>query len=114
REFPGRTQKHIATPAKKSTCKRINMFLRWMVRTDDSGVDFGIWKRIQPSQLVCPIDLHVSRVSRRLGLLTTKQTNWEAAKELTQNLKRFDPVDPVKYDFALFGLGVSEPRSARK
>ena len=113
-DFPGRTQKHIATPIKKSTCKRINMFLRWMVRTDNTGVDFGIWKKIHPYQLVCPIDLHVSRVSRRLGLLTTKQTNWEAALELTQNLKRFDPADPVKYDFALFGLGVSEPRSARK
>jgi len=113
-DFPRRTRKHIATPLKKSTCKRINMFLRWMVRNDQSGVDFGLWHKIRPSQLVCPIDLHVARVSRRFGLLSSKQTNWAAAIELTENLKRFDPGDPAKYDFALFGTGVSEPRSARK
>jgi uncharacterized protein (TIGR02757 family) len=103
---PHRTKKHIATPARKSACKRINMFLRWMVRQDDKGVDFGLWKRIQPSQLVCPCDVHVERVARRFHLITRKQTDWQMAMELTANLKEFDPIDPVKYDFALFGLGV--------
>jgi len=101
-----RTEKHIASPRRHSACKRLNMFLRWMVRKDD--VDFGIWKKIQPSQLVCPIDLHVSRVAKRFGLITRPQADWSSAIELTENLKRFDPVDPVKYDFALFGLGVME------
>ena len=105
---PARTKKHIATPARKSACKRINMYLRWMVRDDDKGVDFGLWKRIKPSQLVCPCDLHVDRVARKLGLITRKQTDWTTAVELTENLKRLDPTDPVKYDFALFGLGVEE------
>ena len=105
---PHRTKKHIATPARKSACKRINMFLRWMVRQDDKGVDFGLWKRIQPSQLVCPCDVHVERVARRFHLITRKQTDWQMAMELTANLKEFDPIDPVKYDFALFGLGVEE------
>jgi uncharacterized protein (TIGR02757 family) len=84
------------------------MFLRWMVRKDDKGVDFGIWKKISPSQLVCPIDVHVARVTRRLNLLERKQTDWLAALELTDNLRKFDPQDPVKYDFALFGLGAVE------
>ena len=84
------------------------MFLRWMVRQDDKGVDFGLWKRIQPSQLVCPCDVHVERVARRFHLITRKQTDWQMAMELTANLKEFDPIDPVKYDFALFGLGVEE------
>ena len=84
------------------------MFLRWMVRKDDSGVDFGIWKKIRPSQLICPIDLHVARVSRRFKLLQRKQTDWQAALELTNNLRQFDKKDPVKYDFALFALGVAE------
>lgn len=105
---PHRTKKHIATPARKSACKRINMFLRWMVRQDDKGVDFGLWERIQPSQLVCPCDVHVERVARRFHLITRKQTDWQMAIELTANLKEFDPIDPVKYDFALFGLGVEE------
>lgn len=105
---PHRTKKHIATPARKSACKRINMFLRWMVRQDDKGVDFGLWERIQPSQLVCPCDVHVERVARRFHLITRKQTDWQMAMELTSNLKEFDPIDPVKYDFALFGLGVEE------
>ncbi|MBO6494779.1 MAG: TIGR02757 family protein [Roseivirga sp.] len=105
---PHRTKKHIATPARKSACKRINMFLRWMVRQDDKGVDFGLWKRIQPSQLVCPCDVHVERVARRFHLIARKQTDWQMAMELTANLKEFDPIDPVKYDFALFGLGVEE------
>lgn len=107
-DFPERTKKHIATPARNSACKRINMFLRWMVRSDNKGVDFGLWKTIKPSQLICPCDVHVDRVGRRLGLITRKQTDWQTAKELTANLKLIDPEDPVKYDFALFGLGVYE------
>lgn len=105
---PDRTRKHIATPARGSHCKRLNMFLRWMVRKDEHGVDFGIWNEIKLSQLVCPIDVHVARVARRLNLLTAKQLNWKAALELTGHLRQFDPADPVKYDFALFGLGVVE------
>lgn len=107
-DAPVRTHKHIASPAKNSTCKRMNMFLRWMVRNDKKGVDFGIWKKLKPSQLICPIDVHVGRVARRLNMLERKQTDWAAAMELTKHLRRFDPADPVKYDFALFGLGVIE------
>ncbi|MCS5489262.1 TIGR02757 family protein [Algoriphagus limi] len=107
-EAPKRTKKHIATPARKSACKRMNMFLRWMVRSDDKGVDFGIWKKINPSQLICPCDLHVDRVARKLGLITRKQTDWQTAVDLTEQLREFDPKDPVKYDFALFGLGIEE------
>lgn len=105
---PDRTQKHIASPARKSTCKRLNMFLRWMVRKDDKGVDFGIWNRIQPSDLMMPLDVHVERHSRNLGLLKRKQRDWQAVTELTSNLRKFDPIDPVKYDFALFGMGVDK------
>lgn len=105
---PQRTRKHIASPAKKSTCKRLNMFLRWMVRKDERGVDFGIWKQISPAQLVCPIDLHVARVARRFQLLKREQTDWQAALELTACLRKLEPADPVKYDFALFGLGIME------
>ncbi len=94
---PERTRKHIATPARQSACKRLNMYLRWMVRQDDKGVDFGIW-----------IDLHVARVARRFNLITRKQTDWQTALELTEQLKKFDKDDPVKYDFALFSLGVIE------
>ncbi|HTQ65184.1 MAG TPA: TIGR02757 family protein [Puia sp.] len=108
RDAPARTHKHIASPQKKSSCKRLNMFLRWMVRNDAKGVDFGIWKKIQPSQLICPIDLHVARVSKKFGLLTRNQTDWQAALELTNHLSKLDKDDPVKYDFALFGLGVIE------
>ncbi|NME70712.1 TIGR02757 family protein [Flammeovirga aprica] len=107
-DAPQRTRKHIATPARKSACKRINMFLRWMVRKDDQGVDFGIWNTIQPHQLICPLDVHVERVSRKLKLLTRKQSDWKAAVELTENLKKIDQNDPVKYDFALFGLGLEK------
>ena len=107
-EVPPRTRKHIATPERNSSCKRLNMFLRWMVRKDNKGVDFGLWRRISPSQLICPLDLHVARVARRFGLLTRTPTDWTAALELTQNLTLLDPEDPVKYDFALFGLGVME------
>jgi len=106
--FPRRTRKHVSTPARKSACKRLNMFLRWMVRDDNCGVDFGIWKRLAMHQLVCPCDLHVERVARKLGLMRSKQLNWSAAVELTDQLRSFDAKDPVKYDFALFGLGIEE------
>ena len=105
-----RTEKHISSPMQKSTCKRLNMYLRWMVRSDKKGVDFGIWKNISASQLICPLDVHVCRVARNLGLLHRKQTDWEAAMELTNNLRKLDKQDPVKYDFALFGTGVMEKR----
>jgi uncharacterized protein (TIGR02757 family) len=107
-DFPNRTRKHIATPVRKSTCKRLNMYLRWMVRYDNRGVDFGLWKKISPAQLICPCDLHVDRVARKLKLIRRKQTDWLTTVELTSNLRKFDPVDPVKYDFALFGLGIEE------
>ncbi|WPU92888.1 TIGR02757 family protein [Mucilaginibacter sabulilitoris] len=107
-DFPHRTMKHVSSPSQKSTCKRLNMFLRWMVRKDDCGVDFGIWNKIKPTDLVCPLDLHVDRVARKLLLITRKQTDWQAAEELTARLREFDPADPVKYDFALFGLGIEE------
>jgi len=103
---PKRTRKHVATPIRKSTCKRLNMFLRWMVRQDDKGVDFGLWKNISPSQLLMPLDVHVDKVARKLNLLDRKQTDWKTVLELTQKLRAFDLEDPVKYDFALFGLGV--------
>lgn len=105
---PHRTRKHIATPARKSACKRINMYLRWMVRQDKKGVDFGLWKEIKPSQLLMPLDVHVDRVARQFGLLTRKQTDWLSVLELTENLRKYDAEDPVKYDFALFGAGVLE------
>ena len=107
-DAPARTKKHIATPEKNSTCKRLNMFLRWMVRNDNCGVDFGIWKRISPSQLICPIDVHVARVAKKFELIQRKQIDWQTALELTEHLKQFDKNDPAKYDFALFGLGVVE------
>ncbi len=106
--IPDRTRKHIAAPKKQSACKRLNMYLRWMVRNDDCGVDFGIWKSVGMSELVCPLDVHVARVARSLGLLTRKQNDWRAAMELTANLKRLDADDPVKYDYALFGMGIIE------
>ena len=101
-----RTEKHISSPVQKSTCKRLNMYLRWMVRKDTTGVDFGIWKKISPSQLICPVDVHVARVAKQLGILKRKQVDWLAATELTAFLRTLDEEDPVKYDFALFGLGV--------
>lgn len=103
-----RTKKHIASPQRNSSCKRLNMYLRWMVRNDNKGVDFGLWEKISPSQLICPVDVHVARVSRHFNLLRRKQVDWIAATELTEELKKFDPADPVKYDFALFSLGVLE------
>jgi uncharacterized protein (TIGR02757 family) len=105
---PVRTKKHIATPVRNSSCKKLNMYLRWMVRKDNGGVDFGIWKKIKPSQLICPMDVHVARVARKLKLLKRKQNDWQAALELTERLKKFDANDPAKFDFALFNLGVIE------
>ncbi len=105
---PKRTLKHIASPAKKATCKRLCMYLRWMVRRDNHGVDFGIWKNISPAQLIIPLDLHVARVARHFNLLTRKPTDWQAALELTETVKQLDKNDPAKYDFALFALGVLE------
>lgn len=107
-EHPERTTKHISSPAKNSACKRLNMYLRWMVRKDDCGVDFGLWQHISPAQLVCPMDVHVSRVAARLGLIPEAKANWKTAVALTEALKEFSPEDPSKYDFALFGLGVIE------
>ena len=107
-DVPARTRKHIATPARGSTCKRLSMYLRWMVRRDNKGVDFGIWKKISPSQLICPMDLHVARVAQKFGLLQRTKTDWLAAVELTEWLKTMDPEDPARFDFALFGLGVME------
>lgn len=105
---PGRTGKHIADPLRNSSAKRICMYLRWMVRKDKSGVDFGIWKKIKPKDLYCPLDIHSGRVARTLGLLSRKQDDWKAVNELTIQLRKLDANDPVKYDFALFGLGVNE------
>ncbi|HPH24760.1 MAG TPA: TIGR02757 family protein [Chitinophagaceae bacterium] len=105
---PNRTKKHVATPYKKSNCKRLNMFLRWMVRKDSKGVDFGIWKNISPAQLICPVDVHVARVAKRFGLIQRNQMDWNTAIELTNFLRTLDANDPVKYDFALFALGVVE------
>lgn len=103
-----RTQKHISNPVKNSSAKRINMFLRWMVRKDNKGVDLGIWNTISPSQLVCPLDVHSGNVARKLDLIQRKQNDWKAVSELMDNLSLFDSEDPVKYDFALFGLGAFE------
>lgn len=107
-EHPLRTQKHVSDPIKGSAAKRINMFLRWMVRNDNTGVDFGLWKSISPSILSCPLDIHSGNVARKLGLLDRTQNDAKALYELDTNLRLLDPSDPVKYDFALFGLGVFE------
>ena len=103
-----RTKKHISDPLNKSAAKRINMMLRWFVRNDNAGVDFGIWKSLSPSQLSCPLDVHSGNVARKLGLLNRKQNDAKALKELDIALRKLDPKDPVKYDFALFGLKVFE------
>ena len=105
--FHKKAYRHVSSPLRKSACKRLNMFLRWMVRKDNKGVDFGLWQKIHPSQLICPLDLHVHRVAGRLALITRKHSDWQTAIELTNSLKKFDKQDPVKYDFALFGLGIS-------
>jgi uncharacterized protein (TIGR02757 family) len=107
-EHPLRTKKHFADLMGGAAGKRLNMFLRWMVRKDNRGVDFGIWKRIDPAELYIPLDLHSGNIARRLGLLTRKINDWKAVEELTGILRQFDPADPVKYDFALFGFGVNE------
>ncbi|MCB0398423.1 MAG: TIGR02757 family protein [Winogradskyella sp.] len=103
-----RTKKHVSDPLKNSAAKRINMYLRWMVRKDNAGVDFGIWDSLSPAQLSCPLDVHSGNVARQLGLLKRKQNDAKALAELDKNLRKLDPNDPVKYDFALFGLGVFE------
>lgn len=105
---PKRVEKHISNPVANSAAKRINMFLRWMVRKDKYGVDFGIWNKIRMSDLICPLDVHSGNVARKLGLLNRRQNDWKAAVELTNKLKEFDNNDPVKYDYALFGLGIFE------
>lgn len=109
---PQRTRKHVATPARHSACKRLNMYLRWMVRKDGTGVDFGLWKHIPMAGLIMPLDLHVQRVALKLGLLQREQADWQAAVALTEALRAFDPNDPVKYDFALFGMGLEVRRGA--
>jgi uncharacterized protein (TIGR02757 family) len=105
---PDRTRKHISSPVSGSTCKRLNMFLRWMVRNDPHGVDFGLWTTIPSSELKIPLDVHVENYARQLGLLKRKQRDWKAVEELTLNPKSFDDSDPVKYDYALFGMGVTK------
>ncbi len=109
--FLPRSEKHIANPIKGSSAKRINMFLRWMVRDDERNVDFGIWKSISMSELHIPLDVHTSSVARKLGLIQRKQDDWKALEELQQHLISFDPKDPAKYDFALFGIGVFENKN---
>jgi uncharacterized protein (TIGR02757 family) len=107
-DAPGRTRKHIPSPAQKSACNRLNMYLRWMVRKDENGVDFGLWTKVKPSRLICPLDLHVERTARKIGLLEREKPDWRAAMELTDNLRILDPEDPAKYDFALFGISIEE------
>ena len=102
---PERTRKHIATPLNNSSCKRLNMFLRWMIRSDGI-VDFGLWKSVDRKHLMIPLDVHVQRIALKLEILKRKNADWKAVEELTQNLRCFDPSDPVKYDYALFGLGI--------
>jgi uncharacterized protein (TIGR02757 family) len=103
-----RSQKHISNVMKKSSAKRLNMYLRWMVRNDDRGVDFGLWDKISSADLYLPLDVHTGNVGRKLGLLTRKQNDWQAVEEITENLRKFDSADPIKYDYALFGLGAFE------
>ena len=107
-DHPDRTRKHIPTPLRRSACKRLNMYLRWMVRRDKKGVDFGIWNTIAPSQLILPLDVHVASVAVRLGLLPDARSTWDNADLLTARLRLIDPVDPARFDFALFGLGMAE------
>lgn len=109
-EHDKRSEKHISNPLQNSACKRLNMFLRWMVRPNNRGVDLGIWKSISRSELYLPLDVHTSRNARLLGLLIRKQDDWKALEELMQSLLNMDPIDPVKYDFALFGIGVNEKK----
>jgi uncharacterized protein (TIGR02757 family) len=104
-DLPKSTLRHISTPKNKSACKRLSMFLRWMVRKDGNGVDFGLWNDIKPHQLVVPCDVHVHTVSKKLGLTARNNLDWKAALEITKELKKMDPDDPIKYDFALFSIG---------
>ena len=105
KHFP-HAEKHLADPSRGASAKRILMFLRWMVRNDGRGVDFGLWRNVSPASLMCPLDIHSGNMARKLGLLRRKTNDWKAVTELTDNLRKFDPADPVKYDFALFGLGI--------
>lgn len=107
-DAPHRTRKHIPSPMNKSACKRLNMYFRWMIRNDNKGVDFGLWQKIKPSELICPLDLHVERTARKVGLLERDKPDWKAAIELSENLRLLDPADPAKYDFALFGISIEE------
>ena len=109
-DFPERSGKHVSNPSANSSAKRLCMYLRWMVRADKRGVDFGIWKNTHftARHLMCPLDVHSGNVARKLGLLQRTQNDWKAVQELTSNLRKYDASDPVKYDFALFGLGVFE------
>lgn len=109
-EHEKRTEKHVANLLKNSSCKRLCMFLRWMVRKDEFGVDFGIWNVFKPSQLYCPLDVHTGNTGRMLGILKRSQDDWKAVEELTSGLREFDPVDPVKYDFSLFGFGIENKK----
>ena len=101
-----RSEKHLSNPLKNSSAKRLNMYLRWMVRKDKKGVDFGIWNRISPAELYCPLDIHTGNIARKLGFIKRKANDWKALEELMVHLRKLDKTDPVKYDFALFGLGV--------
>ncbi|MCB2197601.1 MAG: TIGR02757 family protein [Bacteroidetes bacterium] len=107
-EYPARTQKHFSNVLKGASAKRLNMYFRWMIRKDHQGVDFGLWNKIPASSLYLPLDVHTGNVARKLGLLKRKQNDWKAVEEITNVLRSFDPLDPVKYDFALFGLGIFE------
>lgn len=107
-KYNTRSEKHIAFPASGSAAKRINMFLRWMIRPDKEGVDFGLWTTVSAAELMLPLDVHTSTVARKLGLLRRRQNDWKAVEELTANLRLFDPADPVRFDYALFGLGVNK------
>lgn len=107
-----RTKKHIPSPERNSACKRLNMYLRWMVRSSDRKVDFGIWQHIKPHQLYIPLDVHVQRIAVHFGLLTREKSDWKAVEELTHNLQQIDPKDPVRFDFALFNLGLEYSKNA--
>lgn len=109
-----RTRKHIPSPRQKSACKRLNLYLRWMVRKDDRGVDFGLWEKIKSKDLIIPLDLHVERTAHKLGLLKRSKPDWEAAIELTENLRLLNPDDPIMYDYALFGISIEEKLTFKK
>ena len=113
-EHLARSHKHLSDPLRGSAAKRLNMFLRWMVRKDNRGVDFGLWSSISPSRLIVPLDVHTARMGRHLGLLVRKQNDWKAAEELTAQFRKLDPCDPVKYDFALFGLATENSKATGK